>query len=199
MVHCYTRANRLWKSAISFSHHICYGCRGGWEIPLSCCLWHEELFPDWSLSWSQVFPQKGRHSDIMTLFLPTTTEHSWLLQFKAHFCWHILCTMSRWFCRLILVLVTGYLVASLNLGDEEGHSFSWPKSPDSRQGFGLCFSTCIGLAYWRCKNILQVQKEVCAFLFPWNINLGLSFTLSVFFFFKFIWLCPILVAACGIF
>ena len=170
MVHCYTRANRLSKSAISFSHHICYGCGGGWEIPLFCCFWHEELFPDWSLSWSQVFPQKGRHSDIMTLSLPTTTEHSWLLQFKTHFCWHILCTMSRWFCKLILVFVTCNLVASLNLGDEEGHSFNWPKSPDSHQGFWLCFNTCIVFAYWRYKNIPQVWKEVCAFLFSLKYN-----------------------------
>ena len=136
---------------------------------------------------------------------PPPLNTGWLLQFKAHFSWHILCIMSKVVFQTIfkfLSLATWLLC--LNLGDKEGHSFTWPKSPHRHQDLWLSFHTHIAFAYWRCKNIPQLQKEVCMFPISLKYNSQFIFCYLTLFFkkkkvYSFIWLCLILVAACGIF
>lgn len=162
MVRCYTRANRLWKTAISFSHQICYGCGGGWERPLFCCFWHEELFSDWSLSEVRFSPRKADTVISWHFSCPPPLNTAGSSSSR-----HIFVDISYALCQggfanLFKFLSLATWLLCLNLGDE-GHSFNWPKSPHRHQGLWLSFHTCIAFAYWRCKNIPQVQKEVCAF------------------------------------
>lgn len=105
-------------------------------------------------------PQKAGHSDIMT------TAHHHQTQLAPPVSRHIFIGISYalcqgGFCKLILVLVTGNLVASLNLGDEEGHRSVDPRAQTVTRVLGYVSTHAWGLHTEDARIFFKFKRSLC--------------------------------------